>query len=409
MARGVPRRLTLLVGSCALALGCGRVNFEPGDSAPSGDAPPPGSRAVDAFLESFSTTTTSFVDVPIELVFTPADSAEAWVFLLSGEFSGGTDLSPAPEARYLVNGVERGFGGGAGEPGTSSPWQHVDLITTAQGPQTVTVQLRRTEASAESAVLGNLRLLAFPLPPDADPHFSEVPPPAVVSPMGNWAPFHTLDVTPREPGDYLVLALAVITEEPSPGVAYMRIRDADGAFWPAREFANDRRPWHSFLAARRQRLAASPSTFTIELRAPTATPATARDLRFLAFRVDALASFASTSELEPVTIATSQPVVTSVVTTEATPVERTYVVYQGVQVYEDGGGVVARGLHFRAASSPPIEYLYRTNNFEQSLSFGVVRLVRAGAATTFENAISSPDLATLTAAESVIHVLGLGP
>jgi hypothetical protein len=402
----------MLVASPAIALAlllavlpaCGRRGFGPGDDAPTADASAT-IVPVEAFLDRFATGSTTFVDVPVSLTFTPEHPQQTWLFLLSAQLAGGSDNAPGVEARYLVNGVERGFASGAGSSGRVSPWQHLDMITGGTGPQLVTLQLR-VARSAPTATLFNLRMIALPVPAEADLHHADVP--MEVAPVGDWATYHTLPISPRAPGDYLVLALAVGTEEPSPGVLRIRFRDHEGGLWPAMELSNDRLPWHSYFAARVQRLTAS-STFAIELKGNVTTPATARDLRLVAMRTDAFASFASALDPAPVPVTSAEPTLISRLVVPAPPTPRFHLVIQSLQVYEDGAaGVPAgRGLHFRVASTDPVEWVYRTDNAQQRLSFGEVRLVATDAEATYETALSSPDLVPLLAAESAIHVLGL--
>jgi hypothetical protein len=402
-----PSRAIALALSLAALPACGRKGFVPVEDAAPGQDADMRVGPVEAFLDRFATGSETFVDVPVSLTFTPHDPDQAWLFLLSAQLAGGSDSTPGVEVRYLVNGVERGFASGAGSSGRVSPWQHFDVITGDGGPQLVTLQLR-VAGSASTASLFNLRMIAFPVPAQADLHFADAP--AEVAPLGEWETYLALPISPRAPGDYLVLALVVGTEDPSPGVLRIRFRDPEGGMWPAQEFSNDRSPWHSYFAARVQALVTT-STFAIELRGNATTPATARDLRLVAMRTDAFASFASAFDAAPVPVAGAEPAVISRLEVAAPPAPRAHVVIQSLQVYEDGAAGVpaARGLHFRVANTDPVEWVYRTDNTQQRLSFGEVRLIATDAPASYETALSSPDLVPFLAAESAIHVLGLDP
>lgn len=70
-----------------------------------------------ATVASFSTTSTTFVDVPGgALSFYPRTTSDVWVILFSAKLASSSVGSASVEARYLVNGVEHGIGGESSNP-----------------------------------------------------------------------------------------------------------------------------------------------------------------------------------------------------------------------------------------------------------------------------------------------------
>ena len=392
----------LLAASASATGGCGRASFDPAGSS---------NPAREAVLDAFTTGSTSFVEVPVSLTFGSSDRDESWLVLLSASLGGeaGIGFRPTTQVRYLIDGVERGLGEGASVSPGANAWQHFDYVTTP-GEHTVRVEARSVSEVAVDAGLADLHIVALPLSRLADPHFQELS--TEVMPIGDYVDAMVLPVTPPAPGDYLVLALLVGTEAPSQGVLRARIRDPGDAEWPAgRELSNNQPVWHSLFLARRQALDLAPAAFSLELEGSQTVPATARDLRMLAFRTDAFASADSVADLEPSSTTSAEPVVKSRLEVSEPPSRRTYLAIQSMMVYDplEADTLMTRGLRFSSTENEPLEYLYEVENHEQRLSFGRAYLVDTADPGVYENAFFSPGSAEVVASESVIHVLGLDP
>ena len=164
-------------------------------------------------VEPVSATGVDFVPIPgATVTFEPTSADEPWLVLLSAELSSESQEGEAfsVEARYLIRGVERSFGGvtnvGADSFGS---WQHFVVVRGEAAPQTVTVKLR--DSIGMTATARQLRVTAFPFDAETEIHYDSVDPIVSVdsrTPEAN----STLNFTPAAAGDYLIFVLSNASE-----------------------------------------------------------------------------------------------------------------------------------------------------------------------------------------------------
>jgi hypothetical protein len=286
-------------------------------------------------------------------------------------------------------------------------------VTTASIVQRVSVQLR-TPIEGRQATISRVRLVGLYLPPEADLHESvhdgvlDVDTTAFVE-------FLSLSVSPREEGDYLVLAAGAITEGDGGETVLARVVDHEGSPWP--EPGPDQEPFRmhregevSLLWARIVRLGPGEHAFRLEAGLALAAVGHVQDLRLLAFRTDLFAARSAHDLGDMVFGCAGAAVPISVLESDDHDRDHDQLVIQMLAVdgrgtdVHSGRGRVAR---FRAGASETFLIRY-SDSTSPRLPDGAVDVVRAAAPVRFENAIDcegdGPDLGVR---ESVIHLLAL--
>ena len=235
------RAALLLVAAIA---GCGRFGFS--------DAP-----TIDGAADAQSSTL--IVEVPLAMItgadFQPVAGAVldlprspgvSWLFLVSASLDATTAEQIGVEARYLVDGVERGIGGTQNnQPGLGGPWQHFDVIPGAETPRHITFELR--EGLGGTATVRDLRAIAVPLPASAvaGMHYESLDP---IVDVTSTAPVRVaaFPFAPAAAGPYLMLGLVNASDRPGESDVYAQWRDADGIL--TFDLQAPRTPWQSLFA-----------------------------------------------------------------------------------------------------------------------------------------------------------------
>jgi hypothetical protein len=335
------------LAACWLAvLGCGRFSFDDrSDAMETGvlDGSPDAMVAITSYTvtpPTFVTTSTSYVEVPDSRLVVPPSPNQAWLLLVSGSLESSSFDYSAPEARYLVDGVERGRGGTesveAGHPG---PWQHFYLFEGTELPRTITFELRDNLGAATT--LERLRAVLVPVPADANPVFEKIDPPTMVTTPA-FTPVVQLTLGTTTPGEYLVLLLANTTEAPTTSDVDTQWLDPQGIPWN-RSFKNPRGAWQSQLIVRRATLPA-----TVTFQASSGAQSTVEYVRAVGLRIAGLTSFdESTSTAVQMTSVTTPLTVNSL--TPQTPASADhYLVFGTLRVDDECGNaqLAARGVDF---------------------------------------------------------------
>lgn len=250
-----------VVAALAFA-GCGRVGFDSAEADATGEMAGM-ITAIESEPPRFETTSTTFVDVPGGTVTIPPSPGRTWLLAISATLESSSGLYNAPEARYVVDGIERGLGGTeATVPGRAGPWQHLYVIAGTSAPIEVIVQAR--DALAATTAIDHLHVAAVPLSPESDPLFASSD--AVIGVTSpTIASVATFTLTPSTPGEYLLMLLVNATEAPSTSSIDFQWYDPLGVAW-GRAFRNPRGAWQSSLLLRRATLA---GPTTIGLHAAT--------------------------------------------------------------------------------------------------------------------------------------------
>ena len=240
-----------------------------------------------AEVEEFTTDSVNFVDVPGGALELPAAPDHSWLVMVSARLCTDTTTSPSVEARYVIDGVERGFGGVAVlEASRCGSFQHATALDPGTGIRRVQFALRNVENA--TATIADLHLVAVPLPPTADLHASENLPEQEVT-ADTPTPFASLTFTPASAGEYLVLTAASAFETNGSNNIVVATEDRTaGARWPQPAFTVPRPTWQTMFAAERRSFDATPQTISILVNRGLATTGRIRGAHIIAFRTDAL-------------------------------------------------------------------------------------------------------------------------
>lgn len=389
---------------------CGRFGFDAAGDTPSDGpsdmpsvtttgpiklvAPPP-----------FTTTGATFTDVPdATLTITPGASDEQWLILFGARLSSTSTSQTSAEARYLVDGVERGAGGVDNElPDHGAAWMHFVVVGGTTAPIAIRVQLR--DVSIGTARLDNLRIIAFPLPAAAAVQLAETEPVQTVG--TSWTTVETLAVAPSLAGRYLILAVANNGSGDSTG---LRLIDPTATAWPvatsgvlAAHLASPRPCRQSYFLARTFDLAATPSMFRWE-----ATSSSTSDVsytRLLAIRTDAFAGYdgAADPALQSST-ATTFEVRTSLVTVP--PAQPLGAVAIQTLVLSGSDAIYERRSRFEAGSDVVADFAHVIDNRNYRATSGGFAVLPDTTSVTLTNAHATSDATQpIDSKESMIHVL----
>jgi hypothetical protein len=331
-------------------LGCGRLDFEQRSDASmdtaTTDVGPDGALAIASYTvtpPSFSTTSTSYVEVPGSKIVVPASPGQKWLLLVSGALQSTSLEYSAADARYLVDGVERGRGGTeAIDVGRPGPWQHVYMFDGASVPTTIVFELR--DNLGMMTTLDQLRAVVVPIPSSADPQFvsDDMPPEVTSVPVMDAV---QLTVTPSTPGEYLLLVLANASEAPTTGDIDTQWLDALGNAW-SRGFKNPRGSLQSLLLVRRATLSGA-STFTLQAGSGGGG-STLAYVRIVALRIAGLSSFEEVTSTTLSMTTSATPATVNTLTPVSAAGANRYLVLGTTRIDDDCGNTLlaARGIHF---------------------------------------------------------------
>ena len=261
-------------------IGCGRIGFDEQSGGPP-------VLPVETDVPGFTTTSSTFVEVPGSTVTLPPSPGTRWLILVSGSLLSASFKEIGVEARYLIDGIERGIGGTqANQLDRPGPWQHFCLHEGTDTPAQITVELR--DGTGAAAVIEDLRIVAVPLPAGAEGLYAAADPEQVVM-TPTFEPLVTLTVNPTTPGEYVFLLLANTSDAPSRSDIHTQWRAPDGQYWTS-DLHMPRSAWQSHLFVRRTTLGAGPASLVFEVNA-TGSQARFSYVRALALRVDGFPSF----------------------------------------------------------------------------------------------------------------------
>jgi hypothetical protein len=338
------RGFFLIVAAIA---GCGRVAFDPlatrdgGDGDDSAGDPDAAISAcnnyVVAHVDSFSTGSKTFVDVPGGSIDLPPTDDEWLLFASAGLRSPSTAQQPF-EVILLVDGLEHTRNQNTNAQDKAMPWLFAGLAGVNQ--TNVRVQVRDLDIGG---TIENLQLVAWRIPAGIESTMALAQLPQTVG--TTFTPVLTEQIDPPTTGGYLVLASATASESPGTNNVELQLVDHTGASWPmvsnaGAMFTNNRTTWRSAVWARVVDLTPGVKTFTIEAMAAT-TSATVRNLRIMIFRADQIGAGAIVFTA-PTTAPSSAPVTMGIMNmvTPATPTD--VVTFQALTV---AGGTDATGTN----------------------------------------------------------------
>jgi len=370
-----------------------------------------GTCAIDNVLsvERAKFTTQSTEPEEIAALDVPAGVApDGWVLLLSARLSSESTQAESQEVRYLVDGVERGIGQsrsdamGAGDGG---PWQHFDLLP--PDSQRVSIEFRSLRA-AFLATISDLHVVAFAVPPGADPVFAEDDMQIVVQPNTTQRIYQTVasvDIPAGAPGDYLVM-LALVGNE-VPGIASIGVRafGPDAAHWPVESMlgmaprpylSNPLDEWNSFMLVRSVQSDGSAIRVDLQVDGSGIEGSTVRDIRALALRQDAFAQAKLATALdEQILMPPARDTMVGELDISTDPCHGV-VVAQFVTLWAEG----LRSVRFGSAT-----FDHHYDSDEAKLTYATLGVLPSGGG-TLTTTVSAPTTA-LSVRESVIVALEL--
>jgi hypothetical protein len=386
----VPRLLAL---ACLLLSACGRFGFGGEDRV---DAAPP-IVAVELAPAAFATTSTEFVDVPGATLIIPPSPGTTWLLLTSAALSATSFVTVTVEARYLVDGIERGLGG-TEVSGGFGPWQHFYMLPGTSAAQTITYQLR--DRTGGTGTIDQLHAVAIPLPDAADPRYAALDEPQLITATAR-APASVLSLGALD-GDYVVLLLVNGSEMPSSANIFLEWRGpSDEILVPESQFP--REPWQSLLAVHRLSLQTSDAVFT--LYAYAGVSAQIEYVRALALRSD---GFASIDYQRSTTVIATQALDQSIATQLAPTGDAARYVYVASTLAEEScpNPIDAlRRLHFAIGTEDRV-IEHATDNCAYQLTYGTTDLLQSRP-DTIGTGISSGNGQRTTLTESQVLLLGL--
>ncbi len=169
-------------------------------------------------VAAFTTSGATFVDVPGSTIEIPAAPGIRFLILTSAQLESTISSGTTVEARYVIDGVERGLGGTENSaPARPGPWQHVEVLDGDGAPHTLAYQLR--DASGGTATIHNLSSLVIPLPADAVKYGRSDPPQDVTTAAES--PQVPLALGPLS-GDYTFFLVSNASDAPGQSDVYVQ-------------------------------------------------------------------------------------------------------------------------------------------------------------------------------------------
>jgi hypothetical protein len=352
---------------------------------------------------TFATTSTSYVEVPNSTIVVPPSPGQRWLLLVSASLQSTSLDYSAAEARYLVDGVERGAGGTESiEVGRPGPWQHMYMFDGTALPQRIAFELH--DNLGATTTLDHLRAVVVPIPATADPQFAsnDAPPPVTSMTLNSAA---EVVVTPSTPGEYLVLLLVNASEAPGTADIVTQWLDPVGTPW-SRSFKNPRGALQTYLIVRRTVLS---GPTTLVLQASTGATSTIKYARVVALRVDALTGFDESSDVTTQMTSLATALTVNTLTPSSSLTADRYLVLGTARVEDDCGNtqLAARGIQFDVDGTVQA-YEHTSGNCATEMTYGYLGLHEARP-TTVAASISSGHAANeiVLHRESTLFILGV--
>lgn len=213
----------------------GGMNATGGAGGSGGAEPCDLTRVLRVARTTFSTEQDTFQLV--ETLTLPGGAApDGWLVFVSARLRSNANGGSGAVLRYLVDGVERGMGEvliSTMDDADGGPFQSFDFVPASGDDRAVAVELRRR--SSYTATVDDLRVVALPLPPNAEPVWADTPGARMLTqPMTNriYLDVEQVQLTPSSPGRYLVMASLSASEEPGTSTVGVRVFAPGPAYWP---------------------------------------------------------------------------------------------------------------------------------------------------------------------------------
>lgn len=209
-------------------------------------------------LPEFTTTNNSFVDVPgAELTIKPDSADQTWIVFASGRIRSDSFAGRPYEVSLNVDGnnVDRFNHQTTGMSENWAGFLTFYPITGDTVAHTVKLRIRTIGGNQPPASIADVRLVAAPLPPNADFHWAEATPNEERL-TGTGLPVAKLDFQPSSGGDYYIFART--EQSASPGGFSVRTRLNDSS-----AYSNSSDAMQPTFFAKRETLEASPQSFTL--------------------------------------------------------------------------------------------------------------------------------------------------
>jgi hypothetical protein len=320
------RRHHTVVLVWTLFVGCGRLGF--GDQESVDATTESGGPFVPLTLHAggFATTSATFVDIPDAELTIPPSVGKRWLVVLAGTIESSIPLDVTVEARYLVDGVERGVGATQNTaPGYPGPWQHFILLDGTTAPQQITFQLR--DAQGGTAKLVNLDVVALPLDPQDVAYANNDP---------------VIDVTALTPtpvaslslgalhGDYVFMLLTNMTDLPGASDVFLEWAGPNNEAWLV-DHQQPREPRQSAFIVRRAPVDSDDAVVKLVSYGGSG-PGQLSYSRVVALRADAFASVDFAVDETPQV--TTSAALTQTVTTTVSPGAASYLFVGSMRLSE---------------------------------------------------------------------------
>jgi hypothetical protein len=386
--------------ACLLLLcSCGRLGFGSADDAPD-DASRPVMQAIEIAPASFSTSSQTFVPIADATLTIPPSPGTTWLLLTSATLVSTGVAAVNVEARYLVDGIERGVGESQSTAG-AGPWQHFYVLDGRTDAQTIVYELR--EVASGTATIDRLHAIAVPLPANAEPHYAAQDAVQPVSALAS-SPLITLSLGAVS-GTYVVLLLANGTELPSSADLWLEWRGPNDEVL-LRETQFPREPRQSLLSVRVLPMTTADAAFTLHAYTGGTTGAQTSYVRAFAMRSDAFPSIDHGLATTPIMTTVTTPSIATQLTTMASDA-RAYLYLATTWGGEDCVNTVdaVRRFHFIVDADEQIVE-HATDNCGYELTYGVTDLLPARPS-TLGTAVSSGNGQITILGDSQIVLLGL--
>lgn len=366
-----------------------------------------------------STSNMEWTDVSgASVSFTPSSTSEEWLIFVTADIRSNRDTEDQARFRYDINGVTRGETGVQQSTTSATPidpynvYFHFSRVTGTTAKQTIKLQFQAS--SGATAYTRNVHILCIRLD-WAGLEYIEVNGDTLITGDQTLA---TLQFNPSLSGDYIVAYCASISELPiDAGVETWLDIDSGTSLYPdawatpntARTHTDrDQFEPHGVLA--KTFLDTSLHTFSVQAKLRTiGDTSTARDVRIVAFRVDAF-DLLEYDEDTAVSSTTGANTVRSVVNTADPGEEREYFVLAGIQT-------ISSGTSSRESGGIEIDDVFVQRKGDQRLSYAPIariashyaNVVTSSTSFKVETTYGSGGIGsdTIYSKQSVIYVLKL--
>ncbi len=365
-----------------------------------------------------TTSNKAWTDVPGATVsFTPSSSSEKWLVLVTAEIRSSSTSEDRARFRYVISGVARGETGvqqGTTNTNPIAPYNvyfHFSMVTGVSSRQSVKFQFQANPG--QTAYVRRINILCIRLD-SADLRYTEVNGDTEITGPQTLT---TLQFTPPSAGDYIVAYCALVSELPEPpgGAETWLDFDSGTSLYPVawavpntRRIESDRAQFEPHGLFSKISLSTAQHTFMVQAQLRVARgPATARDVRIAAFRIDA---FELLEFDEDIAVASTigDNTVRSVVTTQNPDEQRDYLILAGIHT-------ISSGTSSREAGGIEIDDIFVQRKGDQRLSYAEIARIASHYAcvktsstgfkveTTYGRGGAGAD--TIHSKQSVIYVL----